>query len=422
MLFNVLYLITGWVEAFVTFMFFDRFLERRKGFTNIVYIFGTIGLAVVYNLLVLTIGSGYLNMALMAVAAFCFSLLYSADIKVGIIIAMINEAILTGAEMLVLVVLMLVFQTTALETVLTPTYAIMGMILSKTIYYMIIKLICMFGKRRRIRMTASYWIVYITVFCVILATLAALFYRADGAEMLSLLCAAGLLYSSLATLFLYERMSVQAEKIKENELLAQKEEYDRRHAKDIEELYAKTCAIRHDMLNHFTAIKGLLDEDSGKAREYVRSVTQGEIQSIRPLIRTDNSSFDAIANAKLAVCESNGIKVSTRIMDGALTRLTDYEIASLFGNLFDNAIDASKNSEGKRIELDVCVQKDQLSIFMRNTIDGSVLEGNSGLKTTKANKELHGLGTKNIKRIVDKHNGIINYFEEDGYFCCDILM
>ena len=44
------------------------------------------------------------------------------------------------------------------------------------------------------------------------------------------------------------------------------------------------------------------------------------------------------------------------------------------------------------------------------------------LLTTKDNKEYHGFGIKNIKGIVDKYKGIIQFDEESGYFICDILI
>ena len=58
----------------------------------------------------------------------------------------------------------------------------------------------------------------------------------------------------------------------------------------------------------------------------------------------------------------------------------------------------------------------------KKTIDKSVLASNKDLLTTKDNKECHGFGIKNIKGIVDKYKGIIQFDEESGYFICDILI
>ena len=140
------------------------------------------------------------------------------------------------------------------------------------------------------------------------------------------------------------------------------------------------------------------------------------------LVKTDNDTFDALVNAKIALCDKLGITVQTRVMNDSLDKLEQDEIAVIFGNLFDNAIEASKNSHKKHIELDVQTQAQYLVISMINSIDESVLKNNKALTTTKDEKEYHGYGIKNIKSIVEAHHGMIDYYEENGYFCCDIYL
>ncbi len=237
-----------------------------------------------------------------------------------------------------------------------------------------------------------------------------------------LLASISIMAAGIITYYMFIKINKDIKREIKIKAYEQKEEYDRKHANEIEELYSKTCNIRHDLLHHFTMINGLLNESKEKASEYIQLVTQEQIQQINRFIKTDNTYFDAIVNAKLAVCEKKGLKVRVRVMDNALTKLNNYEIASLFGNLFDNAIEASQYSKDKCIDLDVQLQDDHLSVFMRNTIDKSVLDTNRYLKTTKSDKERHGLGTKNIQKIVDEKKGFVNYFEENGYFNCDIYL
>ncbi|MBQ2663812.1 MAG: GHKL domain-containing protein [Clostridia bacterium] len=182
------------------------------------------------------------------------------------------------------------------------------------------------------------------------------------------------------------------------------------------------CGIRHDLKNHFATIGALIDEEPQKAHEYIKSLTQNQLQSVIRFVKTDNDSFNAIANAKIAVCEREGIKVQTRIKNNSLSRLADDEIGIIFGNLFDNAIEAARQAEDKQINLDVTIKGEYLSIIMTNSVQGSVLADNKSLETTKKNKSLHGYGTKSINRIVKKYDGMINYFEENGLFGCQILI
>ena len=237
-----------------------------------------------------------------------------------------------------------------------------------------------------------------------------------------LLTSMGIMLANVLTYYVFIKINNDIKKEAEYIALQQKYEYDRQHAKDIEELYSKTCGIRHDLLHHFTTLKGLLDDGLAKAQEYIDSVTEHQLDEIKHFVNTDSECFDAIVNAKIAICESLGIDVQIRVMNKSLYKLKNDEIGILFGNLFDNAIEASKNSSKKTIELDVCMRDANLSILMANSIDASVLENNENLRTTKDNEEYHGFGTKNIKRIIDEYDGIISYYEENGYFICDILL
>lgn len=204
--------------------------------------------------------------------------------------------------------------------------------------------------------------------------------------------------------------------------LKQKYEYDKVHAQEVTELYDKICGLKHDLSIYFTNALGYLDESPEKAKEYMQSIIHNQIEGSDKFIETDNKCFNAIVSTKLSVCEKERIFTQITVQNHSLNKLADDEIGIIFGNLFDNAIRASKNSREKTIELDVKVQGEYLSILMMNSIDKSVLDKNRTLTTTKENKAIHGFGTKNIKRIVDEHDGMVDYFEEDGYFGCHILM
>lgn len=232
----------------------------------------------------------------------------------------------------------------------------------------------------------------------------------------------GIMLANVLTYYMFITINKKIKTETELAILKQKSELDKKNAKDIEEFYNKTCGVHHDLLIHFSTISRLMEENTEKAREYIQTVTKNQLDEIKTMIKTGNDCFDAIVNTKIAVCEKYGIYCQVRIGEHTLDELSHDEIAILFGNLFDNAIEASKNSAEKTIKLDVQFQDEYISVFMKNSIDNSVLDKNKYLHTTKQNKEYHGFGTKNIKRIVEKHHGIIDYDEQDGYFICDILI
>lgn len=233
-----------------------------------------------------------------------------------------------------------------------------------------------------------------------------------------LLATISVILADVLIYYVFIKINTDAKIESESNALIQQYENDRSHAQEIEELYSKTCAIRHELIHHFETLKSFLDSDVEKAKEYIQNISDNQLNSIINFVKTDNNCFDAIVNTKIALCEKCNIDVQTRIMNGVLDRLRNDEIAVIFGNLFDNAIEAAKKSNEKIIELEVQKQGEYLAVCMKNSIDRSVLESNPDLETTKGDKRNHGYGTKNIKQILKEHDGMIDYVEEDKYFCC----
>ena len=80
----------------------------------------------------------------------------------------------------------------------------------------------------------------------------------------------------------------------------------------------------------------------------------------------------------------------------------------------ENAITASENTQEKMLHLKLITKKGLLYIEIENSYNGVINEEKGRFYTTKNNKANHGFGLKNVKRIVEKHNGTldITYSEE----------
>ena len=78
-------------------------------------------------------------------------------------------------------------------------------------------------------------------------------------------------------------------------------------------------------------------------------------------------------------------------------------------NILNNAVEAVNNqdySSQKYINVNFIVGKKYLRIEEHNSIDQSQIQSAQKLETTKDDKKSHGIGTKNIKRVVDKYDGV----------------
>ncbi len=98
------------------------------------------------------------------------------------------------------------------------------------------------------------------------------------------------------------------------------------------------------------------------------------------------------------------------------------DICNIIANTLDNAIEACEKAKEKKIELYIFKVKNYLSITIKNTIEKSVLKTNPDLQSSKADLSIHGIGTKSVKAVAKKHDGVVEYHEEGNIFICNILL
>lgn len=180
---------------------------------------------------------------------------------------------------------------------------------------------------------------------------------------------------------------------------------------------------RHDMRNHLSVISAYIEgKKTDDATEYIHEILSKQIPLIKEYISFDNSAIEAVINSKIALCNQGKIFTQIHISPDVKLSMSDAETVAVLGNVLDNAIESALKSSDARIRISMTQKDRYTSVFVCNSIDKSVLENNPDLETTNADKEKHGIGLKSVKSIVNKYNGMIEFYEEDGEFCCHILV
>ena len=108
-------------------------------------------------------------------------------------------------------------------------------------------------------------------------------------------------------------------------------------------------AQRHDFLNHLQVVYSLIEmEEYQEANAYIEKV-YGAITSVSRVIRTANTSVNALLQVKTAACEKTGVKVDVNIQSAwKHLPVPGWEMCKVLSNLIDNAIDALKEIDGER--------------------------------------------------------------------------
>ena len=192
--------------------------------------------------------------------------------------------------------------------------------------------------------------------------------------------------------------------------------------KDIEsilDMHRQNSKQRHDFKNVILLIKELIrDEQYNKATEMIDKYSEGYKNNNLTEIVSDNIVLNYLLNRKINQCREAGIDMACYIL-GNIAGVDDMDLYILLENLCDNAIEAAGQCEKPSIKLQIAEDNASMYIDIGNTTKGNVLNNNPHMNTTKKDKNMHGFGIMNIRDIIDKYNGTINYEQQgDNYLMC----
>lgn len=191
-------------------------------------------------------------------------------------------------------------------------------------------------------------------------------------------------------------------------------------SKESWELVSMKC---HDLKHQLDALKnvnGIIDENVlGELKTNLNLYGAG--------VKTGNHALDIILFEKTIICQKNNIKLNCMAEAEKLGFMSSSNLYSLFGNALQNAIEATMKikDEDKRL---ICLNIKNVSNMISVHIENSMAEGESLSivkdfpVTTKEDKINHGYGMRSIQMIVEKFDGAVNFYVQDGWFNLDIII
>lgn len=211
------------------------------------------------------------------------------------------------------------------------------------------------------------------------------------------------------------------ELVKKNEVMRyvlEMNEEQHKLAKENIELINLKC---HDIKHQIAGLRELTNNE--KIKESLQSLEESVI-IYDSIVKTGNSTLDAILTEKKLYCERYRIRFSC-IVDGAMLDFMEEEdVYALFGNALDNAIESvmSLNKEDERmISIKVSLVGQMLSIHFDNYCEKKIVWKGGFPMSTKNHHEVHGYGMRSIRHVVEKYGGTMNAFQKEDTFNLNIL-
>ena len=208
----------------------------------------------------------------------------------------------------------------------------------------------------------------------------------------------------------------------ENNTLVMEEQLQHQKYCEMVEVMEQNRELIHDTKHHFLVVQEYLkNEEYENLQKYVKQISD-EFQRTVPKVYTGIKILDFILEQKRVVAQKAGIRyeIDTMLLTGIPT--TEQETCALFGNLLDNAIEACclVKTEEKWIKIQIQQINQLLSIELLNTFEIPCIRKQGVFETIKEERSVHGYGIKSMRRIVDKHQGLITYEEKEKIFITKI--
>ena len=117
--------------------------------------------------------------------------------------------------------------------------------------------------------------------------------------------------------------------------------------------YDQTIQILHDVNKHIKAIEGLYGAEQEKtAGEYATKIRE-LLKPLIPVQYTENPILNILLTDKESVMREKGISVTIKIDNVNLNFIEPIDITTIFGNLLDNAIEATEKLKGEKY---ICIK------------------------------------------------------------------
>lgn len=217
-----------------------------------------------------------------------------------------------------------------------------------------------------------------------------------------------LLVVNLVVLVLYNHLQKANEEYLTLQLSIQKEQADTAYYMALQEQYENQRILVHDIKRHLGVIGGLARQVSDNAVvDYVSALDATLAPSEQAKLRTD-SILNLILLRMRDECMLHHVTFLCDVREHVSDFMDASSVTQLYGNLLSNALESAILSDEKQIELSATWNVEHTVVIIsvvNSCATAPTPDGSGGFRTSKENKNLHGVGLRSIERVVKKYCG-----------------
>lgn len=248
-----------------------------------------------------------------------------------------------------------------------------------------------------------------------------LIYTGSCTEIGFVIVSTGLLLINFFILSFYHILSDTFIQKYENEALRQKLQSYSNQIDVVLQSEEKSKALRHDMKHHMNELKLMaIRSENEQIQNYIDDM-QEFIANPNEMVSSGNWEIDSVLNYMLCQAKKELLTVNVNVLLPEAVRHS-FDINVILGNLLENAIEGAKGTKEKKLDVNVRLKQEVLRIEIANSFDGRVEKKQQRILTTKKEKEIHGIGLCNVRKIVEKYNGVMEVDTKQNTFCVRLIL
>lgn len=211
------------------------------------------------------VSMSFLNLILIGCGIALAGYIYTKNTVRSLVMAVLLVFLFSMSEIITVFIISAVMKIDVAQAVSDENYRLLGILLSKILTFVILKLVCYRRKNLILEFKMPYWILFVSVFLALTVTINLMFLlrynsQAEMQNTMVVFCSIGLLYIAFLIMHIIEKMSFYTSTIVERE---------KRNTEMQEQIFIKEkekkeadmlMRFRHDYKIHEIALKAYLDK------------------------------------------------------------------------------------------------------------------------------------------------------------------
>lgn len=414
------------VEFLIAFNYFKKIFEYKHNYKKSVIIVGLSYITLIF-IYVLFSNTEWLNVLSFTIVNYISILLaFSSNQKTAIFHSLMLTLIMYLTEAITVFFISSLFKVSSTHYQDNFYLLIIDAVICKTLYFIFAKLISFIAvKENRKTNSGKYWILIIMPISSMGCTLLLHYLLTQtnvskNAEIISSFLSIVQLVANIVVFWIYESTQKNHQKILELQIANQKNALDLSYLKLLEEKNNSSDELIHDIKNHLLNINSIAD--SKEVSNYIENV-YGKVDKYSYIGKTSNKMLDLILNKYTTICKNKDIHFNVETFSENLAFINDIDLSTLLNNLFDNSIEATEKCDTK--EIDFILKRNDIGcriIDLKNSCIQKPIIKNHKLLSTKKDSGYHGIGTKNIEKVVKKYNGEIEWIYNEEQMTFQVII